>query len=67
MIAIGGLVSPSIIVTSERLSRLSLLSSVSIYRFIDRLLALTLHLSLVESVIDAHHELDILEELVKAI
>ena len=67
MIAVGGLISPSIIITSERLSKLSLLSSVSIHGFVDRLLALTLHLSLVESVIDAHHELDILGELARAI
>ena len=47
--------------------RLSFPSGVSDYRSVDRLLSLTLYLSLIESVIDAYHELDILGELTKAI
>ena len=46
---------------------MSLLSGVSDYRSIDRLLALTLYLSLVKSIIDTHYELNILGELAKAI
>ena len=67
IVTVGGLIPLSIIITSERLVRLSLLSGVSDYRSIDRLLALTLYLSLVESVIDPYHELNILGELTKAI
>ena len=67
MITVGGLVPPSFVVTSERLIRLSLLSGVGDHGLVDRLLSLTLHLSLVESVVDAHHELDVLYELAKAI
>ena len=63
MVAIGCLVSPSIVVASERLTSVSLLSGVSNYRLVDRLLSLTLHPSLVESVIDTHHELNIVCEL----
>ena len=67
IVTVRGLIPLSIIITSERLVRLSLFSRVSDYRFIDRLLALTLYLSLVESVIDPYYELNILGELVKAI
>ena len=67
MVAVGGLVSPSIIVASERLVGLSLLSGVGDHGSVDRLLALALHLSLVESVVDPHHELNVLGELAKAI
>ena len=67
MVAVGGLISPSIIVASERLVRLSLLSGVGDHGSVDRLLALALHLSLVESVVDPHHELNVLGELAGAV
>lgn len=66
-VAVGCLISPSIVVASERLVRLSLLSRVSDHGSVDRPLALALHLSLVESVVDAHHELNLLGELAGAI
>ena len=67
MVAVGGFVPPSIIVASERLVRLSLLSRIGDHGSVDRLLALALHLSLVESVVDPHHELNVLGELAGAI
>ena len=67
IITVGGLVPPSVVVTSDKVVRLSLPSGVSDYRSVDRLLALTLHLSLVKSIIDTYHELDIFKELAKAI
>ena len=67
IVTIGGLIPLSVVVTSDKVVRLSLPSGVSDYRSVDRLLALTLYLSLVKSVIDPHYELNILGELVKAI
>ena len=46
---------------------MSLPSGVSDYRSVDKLLSFTLYLSLVESVIDAYYELDVLGELTRAI
>ena len=67
MITVGGLIPLSFVITSERLIRLSLLSGVSDYRLIDKLLSLTLYLSLVESIINTYYKLDILGELARAI
>ena len=67
IVTIKGLISLSVIIISERLVRLSLLSGVSDYRSVNRLLTFTLYLSLVESVIDPHYELNILGKLIKAI
>ena len=47
--------------------RLSSFSGVSDYRLIDRLLALTLYLSLIETIIDTDDKLDVLGELAKSI
>ena len=67
IVTVRGFISLFIIITSERLIRLSLLSGVSDYKFINRLLAFTLYLSLIKSVIDTHYKLDIFGELAKAI
>ena len=67
IVTIGCLIPLSVVVTSEGLVRVSLLSGISNYRFINGLLSLTLYLSLVESVIDTHYELDIFGELARAI
>ena len=67
VVTIGGLIPLFIIIISERLVKLSLLSGVSDYKFINKLLALILYLSLIESVIDPYYELNILGELAKAI
>ena len=67
IVTIRGFASLSVIVTSDRVIRLSLPSGVSDYRSVNRLLSLTLYLSLVESVIDTYYELDILGELTRAI
>ena len=63
MVAIGCLVSPSIVVASERLTGDSLLSGVSNYKLINKLLSFTLYPSLVKFIIDTHYELDIIYEL----
>ena len=67
IVVIKGLISLFIIIISERLIRLSLLSGVSDYKSIDKLLAFTLYLSFIKSVIDPYYELNILGELIKVI
>ena len=67
IITIGGLVLLSVVVTSDKVVKLSLPSGVSDHGSVDKLLALTLYFSLVESIIDTYHELDIFGELAKAI
>ena len=47
--------------------RLSSFSGVSDYRLIDRLLALTLYLSLIETIIDTDDKLDVLGEIIGSI
>ena len=67
IVIIKGLIPLFIIIISERLIKLSLFSGVSNYRFINKLLAFTLYLSFIKSVIDPYYELNILGELAKAI
>ena len=67
IVTIGGFASLSVIVTSDKVIRLSLPSGVNDYRSVDRLLSFTLYLSLVKSVIDTYYELDILGERTRAI
>ena len=67
IITVRGFILLTVIVSSDKVVRLPSLPGVSSYRLIDRLLALTLYLSLIKTVIDTYNELDILGELVKSI
>ena len=67
IVTIGGLIPLSVVVISDKVVRLSFPSSVNDYRSVDKLLALTLYFSLVESIIDTYYKLDIFGELAKAI
>ena len=67
IITVRGLILLIIIVSSDKVVRLSSPPGVSSYRLIDKLLALTLYLSLIKTVIDTYNKLDILGKLVKSI
>jgi hypothetical protein len=67
IITVGGLILLTVIVSSDKVVRLPSFPGISSYRPIDKLLALTLYLSFIKTVIDTYNELDILGELVKSI
>ena len=67
IVIIKGLIPLSVVVTSDKVVKLSLPSSVSDYRLINKLLTFTLYFSLIKSIIDTYYELNILGELAKAI
>ena len=63
IVTIGCLVSLFFVVTLERLTNVSLLSGVSNYKLINKLLSLTLYVFLIKFIIDTYYKLDIIYEL----